>query len=238
MRRAVIVQHVPHEGPGWLAEVLDDARVDVDIRRMYDDDGLPDVNDPDGLIVLGGPMGAYDDAQAPWLEAVKQLLVDSVSRGTPTLGVCLGAQLLAVACDGRVGPGEAGPELGLGLLHLCDAATDDALLCALASQQEAVQAVQWHWDHVTRLPAHAVLLASSPAYENQAFRLGERAWGVQFHPEVTLPLVAQWAQDDAAGVRAAGLEPTQVVGAVAEAERSLLETWAPVLERFAALIGG
>jgi GMP synthase-like glutamine amidotransferase len=233
MPNAVIVQHVPHEGPGWLAEVLDDAGIAVDVRQMYDGATIPNPDDVDALVVLGGPRGAYDDEQVPWLAATKSLLREAVTRSVPTLGICLGAQLLAVACDGVVEKGPAGPELGLGSLTLTDVAGTDVLLGGLS---RATQAVQWHWDHICRLPDGAVRLASSPAYENQAFRVGERAWGLQFHPEVTLPLVAQWAQDDAGGVCEAGLDPTLLVGAVAGAERDLLETWTPVLERFAALV--
>jgi len=169
----------------------------------------------------------------PWLGPVKSLLADAVQRGAPTLGICLGAQLLAVSCGGTVEKGAEGPELGLGPLQMTDAAGSDVLFAGVDIDP---QTVQWHWDHIARLPAGAVLLASSPTYENQAFRLGERAWGLQFHPEVTLPLVAQWAQDDDAGVREAGLDPTALVGAVAGVERSLLETWTPVLERFARLV--
>jgi GMP synthase (glutamine-hydrolysing) len=233
MTTVVIVQHVAHEGPGWLAEVLDDAGVEVDLRRMYDGAALPDVDRLGGLVVLGGPMGAYDDEHVRWLGAVKELMAAGVERGIPTLGICLGAQLLAVGCGGTVEKGTAGPELGVGPLNLSDAISGDILLDGVAAN---VQTVQWHWDHIAQLPDGAALLASSPAYAHQAFRVGKRAWGFQFHPEVTLPLVAQWAQDDATGVREAGLDPTQLVGLVADAERTLLETWTPVLERFAALI--
>jgi GMP synthase (glutamine-hydrolysing) len=232
MPTAAVVQHVAHEGPGWLAEVLDDAGVRIDLRRMYDGDALPAADDVDVLVVLGGPMGAYDDDRVPWLGGTKALLAETTERGIPTLGICLGAQLLAVACGGTVEKGASGPELGLDPIYLTDAAANDPLL---RSAFPEVDAVQWHWDHIARLPRDAVLLATSPAYVNQAFRLGGCAWGLQFHPEVTLPLVAQWAQDDANGVREAGLDPVRVVGVVADAERVLLQTWTPVLERFAAL---
>ncbi|MDX6287857.1 MAG: hypothetical protein QOG53_3342 [Frankiales bacterium] len=199
---------------------------------MYDGASVTDAGDADALIVLGGPMGANDDDTVPWLKDVKVLVADAVERGTAVLGICLGAQLLAVATGGVVAPGKHGPELGLGELALCDGAADDALLRGMVLDPDTVQ---WHWDHIERLPRDATLLASSPAYTNQAFRLGARAWGFQFHPEVTLPLVAQWAQNDAAAMREAGMDPIVVVGAVADAERVLLETWTPALERFAAL---
>ena len=233
MPTAAVIQHVAHEGPGWLEEVLDDAGVHVDIRRMYDGATLPAVDEVDALIVLGGPMGAYDDERVQWLGPVKSMLADAVRRAVPTLGLSLGAQLLAVACGGAVEKGDAGPELGLGPLRLTDATGNDALFEGVAVAPETVQ---WHWDHIARIPEGAVLLAASPAYENQAFRVREHAWGLQFHPEVTLPLVAQWAQDDASGVREAGLDAIALVGAVADAERTLLETWTPLLERFARLV--
>ena len=233
MARAVVVQHVAHEGPGWLAEILDAAGVDLDLRRMYDGASLSGADKAGALVVLGGPMGANDDDTVPWLTDMKALLAEAVQRGTPVLGICLGAQLLAVATGGTVALGEHGPELGLGALELGIDAAADTLLRGMPIDPDTVQ---WHWDHIARLPPDETLLASSPAYTNQAFRVGPQAWGFQFHPEVTLPLVAQWAQNDAAAMRAAGMDPTVVVGDVADAERLLLETWTPALERFAALV--
>ncbi len=231
---AVVVQHVPHEGPGWLDEVLAGAGIAVDVRRMYDGAELPSLAGVDALVVLGGPMGANDDERVSWLTATKHLLAAAVAAELPTLGICLGAQLLAVACGGVVAKGLAGPELGLGTVQLCNETAHDPLFHGVGAE---VRTVQWHWDHIEELPPGAVLVAASTAYRHQAFRLGDRAWGLQFHPEVTLPLVAQWAQDDATGVREAGFDPATLVGAVADAEPELLATWSPVLERFAALIG-
>jgi len=234
--RALLIQHVLHESCGWLDDVLGDAGVDLEVRRMWEGDEVPtDLHGVDGLVVLGGPMGASDDAAAQWLPVVRDLLNRAVDESVPTLCICLGAQLLAVARGGEVVKGEAGPELGLGRVTLTSAAADDALFAGLAGELDVVQ---WHWDAVVALPADAVLLASSAAYLNQAFRVGDCAWGVQFHPEVTLPLVAQWARNDKDGVVAAGLDPTTLVGAVADAERSLLEAWTPLLDRFAALVAG
>src|SRR2546423_5737717 len=131
MPTAVVVQHVPHEGPGWLAEILDEAGVAVDIRRMYDGASLPSSDGFDALIVLGGPMGADDDERVPWLGPVKSLLADAVQRGAPTLGICLGAQLLAVSCGSTVEKGAEGPELGLGPLQMTDAAGSDVLFAGV-----------------------------------------------------------------------------------------------------------
>src|SRR4051795_11980632 len=143
MPTAVVVQHVPHEGPGWLAEILTGAGLSLDVRRMYDGASLPALAEADALVVLGGPMGAYDDERVPWLGAVKRLLGEAVEHTVPTLGVCLGAQLLAVACGGSVTKGAAGPELGVGTVQLMPAAQDDELLRDVSRE---LQTVQWHWD--------------------------------------------------------------------------------------------
>jgi GMP synthase (glutamine-hydrolysing) len=232
---AVIVQLVPHEGCGWLDDVLEDAAVERRVLRMWDGDAVPETVEADAFVVLGGPMGANDDGTVPWLRSVKTALSNAVASEVPTLGLCLGAQLLAVAEGGTVEKAPGGPELGLCSVRLGDEAASDALFSGMARD---VDVVQWHWDHIAALPSGAVNLASTPDVPHQAFRVGTRAWGLQFHPEVTLPLVAQWAQDDRDGVQAAGLEPTALVGAVAESERRLLETWTPLLDRFADLAAG
>src|SRR3954466_6840291 len=157
MSSAVVVQHVAHEGSGWLAELLEDAGVRVDVRRMYDGAPVPALDECDALIVMGGPMSAHDDGQVPWLRGVMRLLVDATAAGTPTLGICLGAQLLALAGGGVIEKGASGPELGVCPLTLTSDAGRDELFRGVDPQP---QAVQWHWDHIARLPDGAVLLAS------------------------------------------------------------------------------
>lgn len=231
---ALVVQNARHEGPGWLESWL--AAAGVGLRTVAAYDGEPVPTSPEGhagVICLGGPMGVTDDDRAPWLPDLRRLLAATLAQQRPLLGVCLGAQLLATVAGGAVEAGDAGPELGVGTVDLRPEAADDPLLAGLPSPAEVVQ---WHWDAVTRLPGPARLLASSPAYPHQAFRVGERAWGLQFHVETTLPMVAQWAQDDAGPVRAAGLEPVAVVGAVAERDALLQAQWRPFGERLAALL--
>src|SRR5690606_35719799 len=111
----------------------------------------------------------------------------------PALGICLGAQLLASAHNGTVAPSAAGPEIGPGLVAKRDAADSDPLFGPLPMLPDVVQ---WHHDEVTELPLGAVLLATSTAYPVQAFRLGSSAWGVQFHPEVDLPTLQLWIDED------------------------------------------
>lgn len=227
-RRALVVQHTDSEDPGTLATWLPEAGLELDVLRPYDGAALPErVTDHDALIVLGGPQQAYDDSSAPWLAATKRLLAAAVQDGVATLGICLGAQLLAEACGGVVEAGQDGPELGARLVGKRDVAGADPLVWDTPMTWGVVQ---WHWDAITELPPGAVLLGSSTRYPNQMFRLGERAWGMQFHPEPTPEHLRSWAADcDAAD---ALLE--RAIAELPEVE----DLWRAVLERFAAVARG
>jgi GMP synthase-like glutamine amidotransferase len=221
MASALVIQHAAVEGVGRFADWLPAHGVDLRIVRPYDADSVPGEVDTDALIVMGGPMGAYDDAAVPWLPATKALLADAVERGIPTLGVCLGAQLLAVAAGGKVERGEAGPELGLDSVEIH---TPDALF-----DMGAIPVVQWHYDTVTELPHGAVLLGSSRRYATQAFRVGTAAWGVQFHVEATARMVSDWASSER-------LDPAGLVDPVTAAEDRLSAIGEQVARRFAARV--
>ena len=138
-----------------------------------------------GLVVMGGPMGVHDDL--PWLAAERALLREAVDAGVPVLGICLGAQQLALALGGDVRRGDT-VECGVGEVHLSSAAVRDAVF---GRAPTPLPCVHWHGDTFS-LPPGAVHLARSDAYENQAFRVGDRAYGLQFHVEVTGALVAHW----------------------------------------------
>jgi GMP synthase-like glutamine amidotransferase len=230
MARALVVQHHPSEGLGWFQDWLPAASLDVHPIHPYLGHRVPSSVEGDALIVLGGPMGCMDDDRATWLPAVRSLLRTAVDDGVPTLGICLGAQLLAAATGGYVEPGESGPELGLGTVQIAE---DDDLLSA-----GPMPVVQWHFEAVTSLPPGAVPLGSSNRYENQAFRLGEVAWGLQFHVEATTAMVQEWADNDAVAVRAAGQQPADVVAQVAFAESVLTATGEALAHRFAKLVTG
>ncbi|MCC2307292.1 type 1 glutamine amidotransferase [Cellulomonas chengniuliangii] len=153
----------------------------------------------DGLVVLGGPMSAYDDARAPWLPETRALLSECVDARIPTLGICLGAQLLAVARGGRVQVGAPpGLEHGVVDVRWRPEATGDPLLGGLAGYVEgrrSTRMLSWHADAVVELPAGAVWLAASAMYPYQAFRTGT-AWGLQFHPEAGAETLGVWAAED------------------------------------------
>jgi GMP synthase-like glutamine amidotransferase len=228
----LLVEHIREEGAGAFAEWLPAAGLDLDVHRAWAD-GAPPSALPEGydaLVVMGGAMGVPDaDTTHRWLRDEMALIRDAVSRDVPTLGVCLGAQLLAEALGGKVVRGRVGPEVGVCRVHLTDAAEADPLLHGLP---RVVNAVQWHWDEVLALPPGTTLLAGSPAYPHQAFRTGS-AWGVQFHPEARPSMVARWAAEDEAAVAEAGGD---AYAAATDAERAwpeLERTWAPVATRFA-----
>ncbi len=230
MARALVVQHTGAEGLGWFQEWLPAAGLDVHPIHPYLGHRVPGSVEGDALIVLGGPMGCMDDDLANWLPAVRQLLRTAVDDGVPTMGICLGAQLLAAATGGYVERGAQGPELGLGTV---DVAQSDELLVA-----GSMPVVQWHFDAITQLPPGAELLASSDRYEVQAYRVGEVAWGLQFHVEATPEMVAQWAENDAAAVREMGREPEAVASEVRFAEASLAAAGEALAQRFAKLVTG
>jgi GMP synthase (glutamine-hydrolysing) len=200
--RVLVVEHCEHEGAGHLGRVLTAAGATLDVRRMWRGDALPDgLDDAAALIVLGGGMNALDDAGHPYLARAAALLAESVRAGRLTLGVCLGAQLLARGLGARVYSGPA-PELGIVPLFVNPLGMADPLLSTCAGQS----LLQWHYD-TFELPDGAELLASSELFPHQAFRVGPRAWGVQFHPECDLAMRADWAARGRDELRAAGVDP-------------------------------
>jgi GMP synthase (glutamine-hydrolysing) len=220
--RVHVVQHTATEGLGQLAEWLPAIGVDVHPTHPYLGNRVPPSVEGDALIVLGGPMGAYDDHVAPWLPSVRELLASAVDDGVPTIGICLGAQLLAVVAGGRVEPGAAGPEIGLGEVVI---PTGDDLL-----SPGVMPVVQWHNDAIFDLPPSVEVLGSSALYPVQAFRVGEVAWGLQFHVEATPDMVRAWAAED--GLDASVTDPVQF------AAGQLAEVGEAIARRFAAIITG
>ena len=199
------LQHIACEPPAayedeLLAQGLGLVRVELD-----EGEPLPDWRRFAGIVVMGGPMGAYDEAAHPWLAAEKELLREAVAANVPVWGVCLGAQLLASALGARVFKGDR-PEVGVLPVELTPAASSDPVF---ESAPPRFPALQWHGDTFD-LPPGATLLAGSPMYPNQAFRVGS-SYGLQFHIEVPLKLATEWGEVPA---YAASLEATLGPGAL------------------------
>jgi len=196
-----VLQHVAHEGPGTIARVLADSGIDIAVTRLDLSEPLPDPAGVGGLVVMGGPMGVHDEADHPWLVPERALIRDAVDNGAPVLGVCLGAQQLAAALGGEVATGPI-EEVGPGQVELTPEGRRDPVLGPEyhGLSGTSVPCVHWHRDTFT-LPFGAAHLAASRAYPHQAFRVGDRAYGLQFHVEVDEQLARAWRPLLPAGVR-------------------------------------
>ena len=229
----LVIQHTADCPPGRVGDWLTESACTLEVIRPYAGESLPaDLSENAGLVVLGGEMGAYDDEIAPWLAATRALLAEAVGAGVPTLAICLGHQLLAVATGGRVARSASGQQGGTLPVGLLPTAAEDPLFGGVPA---GAVATHWNNDLVVELPPSAVELARTPAGV-QALRLGEGAWGVQFHPEVDLGLVRPWA---AADVGSGHLTPERAetwLAEVANADAALVATWRPFVHRFAALL--
>ena len=233
MPRCLIVQHLAPEGPYAIGEALNSAGITPEVRRVFAGDGLPsDLAGWEGLVVMGGPMSASSDAGFPTRRAELALISDALERGLPTLGVCLGAQLLAIAAGGEVRPGADGPEVGWAPVLLSAAAHKDPLLRELPGE---LTVLHWHWD-TYEIPSDLVHLALSARYHNQAFRCSTNAWGFQFHLEVDEQAVAAFLDAFGADAHRAGTSPESI----AAVSSAMLEAMAPhrtrVLSRFADMV--
>ncbi|WP_375498503.1 type 1 glutamine amidotransferase [uncultured Jatrophihabitans sp.] len=225
----LVVQPSGSDPVGRLGDWLRDAGLSLEVVDAPD---FPDtVEGYAGLVVMGGPMGATDDLDVPWLPQLRALLRAAVTAEVPVLGVCLGGQLLAAAHGGRVVRDPDGPELGAQLVAKRSAAATDPLFRTLPITPDVIQ---WHFDTITTLPPGAVQLASSPVCENQAFRLGRVAWGLQFHIETTPEVVRAWADQDAGQLAEYDLDA--VVARAAAVHPDVEEVWRPFAESFADVV--
>ncbi|MCT9930046.1 type 1 glutamine amidotransferase [Planotetraspora sp. A-T 1434] len=228
--RVIVIEHEAEAGLGFFKGWLEDAGAGCEVVRPYKGDAVPDSADG-GLLVLGGEASAWDDEGYGWLPATRALLARAVEEGVPTLGICLGAQLMTIACGGTVERGAAGLEIGACAVEPLPEAADDLLFSALPTSSP-YRAVQYHYDAMTELPPGAVRLATGGQYPNQAYRLGERAWAVQFHPEATAGIFISWTS----GSRLAPDRIDELNTQVKDAEPELVETWRPLAEAFAAAV--
>jgi GMP synthase (glutamine-hydrolysing) len=187
--RVLVLQHIACEPPGVFEDVL--LERGAELLRVELDEGEPLPASLDGVaavVAMGGPMSVNDEAEHPWLVAEKALIAAAVRGGVPFWGSCLGVQLLASALGAEVRQGPV-PEVGVLPVHATAAAADDPVFSGLAWPRPTLQ---WHQDTFD-LPQGAVLLATSPAYPHQAFRVGDLAYGVQFHLEIDAAMADEWA---------------------------------------------
>ena len=229
--RVLVVEHEELCPPELVGQWLAAEGVELEICRPYRGDRLPRrLGDHSGLIVLGGVMGAYDDADHPWLTHTKALIVQAVADDTPVWGICLGHQLITVALGGQVRVNPAGRARGLTPVGWTAASRHDPL-CAGVPRDTL--AVQWNKDIAAVLPEQAVVLASTADGAPQVVRFAPRAWGVQFHPEVGAEVFGRWVsrtrERDPSDRRVDG-----ALDAVRAHEPRLRRHWKPMAASFAA----
>lgn len=175
--RAHILQHVPFEGPGSIGRWLAERGAEITTARLYESADFPALDDIDLLVVMGGPMSINDEATLPWLAPEKRYIGEAIATGRPVLGICLGAQLMAASQGARVYPG---PEKEIGWFPVMSTGP----VANAFRFPERFSAFHWHGE-TFELPANGVRLARSAGCEQQAFQIGARAIGLQFHLETT-----------------------------------------------------
>jgi len=222
--RVLVLQHIGCEPPGVYEDILLERGASLERVQIDAGQQLPDWHGHDAILAMGGPMSVNDDQTLPWLTVEKRWIGDAVRAGKPYWGVCLGVQLLAASLGARVYVGDR-PEVGIMPVYPTSAAREDPVFASLPCN---LLTFQWHGETFD-LPEGAVLLATSPAYPNQAFRWKQRAYGVQFHLEISTELVKQWCRvpDYQAGLEKV-LGPgaaDKVVGDV-DREQDGLHSWA------------
>ncbi|WP_308468050.1 type 1 glutamine amidotransferase [Rathayibacter soli] len=239
MARVLVVEHETDAGIGLVGERMRAAGVELhtvgpETAGPSTSREIPETADGfDGVVVLGGRPGPTDDETAPWLPTVRALMAQCLRDEVPLLGICLGAQLLAVAAGGSVDRIPAGPEIGLGELTVTDAGADDPLLHDLPAP---LRSLQWHSLEVQELPAGSVSLCTSDHCVNQAFRVGPVAWGLQFHLEALAETAGAWGSDDGDTLASVGTTSAAVVATMRQAEPTLRTIWSTVADRWSQLV--
>ena len=186
-RPILLVQHAPHEHPAALRRVLATQGIPTLWIHPYRGDPYPSVNEIDGIVSLGGPMSSNDETENPWIRPELRLLQEALKKRVPILGICLGGQLLARALGKKVLKNPVA-EVGWFPLDLTEDGKRDRILPA-ASEKPTV----YHYHFETfEIPDGATCLARTENCERQAYKLDDRTYGLQFHPEADHQLLSEW----------------------------------------------
>jgi GMP synthase-like glutamine amidotransferase len=207
--RFLVFQHIAIEHPGVFRDFFAADGIAWDVVELDEGEAIPSLDNYDALWVMGGPMDVWEETEHPWLKAEKAAIREWVEdRARPYMGLCLGHQLLGAALGGKVGK-MAQPEVGILDINLTVAGRADPLFAGI---ETPFQALQWHGAAVLEAPEGAVILADSPVCANQAMRIGDLAYGLQYHTELTTKTVGEWG---AIPAYACALDDTLGEGALA-----------------------
>ncbi len=192
----LVFQHVPHEPPGFITQAAQEAGVALEIVELWKSYKLPDVDSVDGLIIMGGPMGVYEDKDKYPSKNDELLFIKKALGQIPILGFCLGGQLLANALGAKVYPNVVNnkrlKEIGYYDVELTEEGLNDPIFKGFTNP---VKVLQWHGD-VFDMPEKATLLATYKDCPHQAFRYGDKAYGMLFHFEFTPEMVSKQIEMD------------------------------------------
>jgi GMP synthase (glutamine-hydrolysing) len=235
MAKIYILQHHPAENLGAIADALEAAALAWQYVRVNEGQPVPaNMKGAGGLIVMGGPMGVHQTDRYPWLRDEMRLIEDAMKSTLPVLGVCLGAQILAAALGAKVERNPNGKEIGWHPIRLSDPAKDDRLMRDLPA---TMTPFHWHGD-IFDLPAGAVSLASSEKTPCQLFRYGDKAYGIQFHFEVTRDAVAAMAEAFAKELDREKIAADEMIARATELTPTLEKIADRVFSRWASPIQG
>lgn len=232
MKTVYAIQHVQCETPGLIADALEAHDVAIAHVRPFAGDAIPPtMGHAAGLVIMGGPMGVYEQDQHPFLSEEIELILHALRDGKPVLGICLGSQLLAAALGSKVTKGRQ-KEIGWLPVTLTRDGAKDPLL---AGVPPSFTALHWHGD-VFELPRGSVSLASSALTAHQAFRHGTNAYGFLFHMETTPPLIEGMVRNFAGELREAGVHGDDILMETARYLSALQRVGRTVFNRWTALL--
>ncbi len=234
--RVLVVEHQEDCPAGLLGAWLTEAGCVLEVVRPSAGDALPEPMAYDGVVVLGGSMDAGDPT-VPWLLPVRDLVRRAADREVPTLGVCLGHQLCALAFGGAVERSPHGQYVGIYDLGLFDRGPHHGPVPARDDGVTPRRAVFWNDDVVTRLPDGAHALARDHHGAVQAAAFAPTVWGVQWHPEIADGVPRTWAEEDVRRQTERGIDQARVLREVADARTELVAAERELAARFAALTG-
>ncbi|MBI3584926.1 MAG: type 1 glutamine amidotransferase [Nitrospinae bacterium] len=188
----LMLKHISIEGGGTIEDYLVSNKWNIDKRELQDGDSVPSKLDYDAILILGGPMNVYEEDKYPFLKDEDKLIKEAIKKEIPTLGICLGAQLIAKASGAKVTKNIVRQahqkEIGWYKVNLTDTGKKDSVFKGLG---ESFDVFQWHGDTFA-IPEKGNLLSTAELCTNQALRVGKNIYGLQFHLEVTEDMIYKW----------------------------------------------